>query len=306
MSSSSATKHANFKVGANDWNKTSANYAANTSRSPMSIPITRLIELLDSHSSLSSATSILDIGCGPGSVTSQLISSHHADLPTTAQLLATDFSIGMVGVVSQARASKLKELSPGTEKDTWARVTPLVMDAMTLAPLLDNSISHIVANFVFFMVQDPAKALKESYRVLQPNGVAAISSWSRMQWMESLAIAASRTFPSLGKPTPEMPTVSASWTTCEGVGEQLKTAGFRDVYTEFVSAPIVMPDVEQFAHFFLTSGNPAVTWITDISDEQEVKEVERQFVQVVKENCEKNGEGAYVLAGTAVVAIGRK
>ncbi|CAD0083124.1 unnamed protein product [Aureobasidium vineae] len=306
MSSPSATKHINFKVGANDWNKASANYAANVSKTPMSIPITRLIEMLDSHSSLSSATSILDIGCGPGSVTSQLISSHHATLPTTTQLLATDFSSGMVGVVFQVRASKLNELQQGTEKDTWARVTPLVMDAMNLAPLLDHSISHIIANFVFFMVEDPVKALKETHRVLRPNGVGACSSWSRMQWMESLAIAASRTFPSLNKPTPEMPTVTASWTSCEGVSEQLKAAGFTETHTEYVEAPIVMPDVEQFAHFFLTSGNPAVTWITDVLDEQEVKEVEKQFVQVVKENCEKNDDGAYVLAGTAVIAIGRK
>ncbi|CAD0107464.1 unnamed protein product [Aureobasidium uvarum] len=306
MSTTSATKHVNFKVGANDWNKTSANYAANVSRTPMSIPITRLIELLDSHSSLSSATSILDIGCGPGSATSQIISSHHATLPTTTQLLATDFSSGMVGAVSQARASKLNELSLGTEKEAWARVTPLVMDAMNLAPLLDNSTSHIIANFVFFMVEDPAKALKETYRVLKPHGVGACSSWSRLQWMESLAIAASRTFPKLNKPTPEMPTVSPSWTSCEGVSEQLKTAGFKEIHTEYVEAPIVMPDVEQFAHFFLTSGNPAVTWITDILDEQEVKEVEKELVQVVRENCEKNDEGAYVLAGTAVVAIGRK
>jgi SAM-dependent methyltransferase len=151
-SSSSSTNHPNFKVSVADWDKTSTNYAQNISRAPMSIPITRLIALLDTFSPFSAATRILDVGCGPGNGISAIISSFHGVLPSHAQLLATDFSSGMVEIVTRTRASKLEELQEDTtEKQAWEKVQPLVLNAMDLSPLLDASISHIIANFVFFM-----------------------------------------------------------------------------------------------------------------------------------------------------------
>lgn len=305
--SPSATNHPNFKVAAADWNKTSANYAQNISKAPMSIPITRLIELLNTHSPFSSATTILDIGCGPGNGTSAIISSFHSALPSDAKLLATDFSSGMVDVVTRTRASKLDELQDSsTEMKAWEKVQPLVMDAMDLHPLLDSSVSHIIANFVFFMTEKPEKALTEALRVLQSQGVCACSSWHRGQWMELLNLAAQRCLPGLDKPVPEMPVIAAEWTSREGTEGLMKDAGFEEVHTEYVDAPIVVPNVEGFARFFLGSGNPAVTWITDVLDEEEVKQVEKHFVQVIKEKCERNEQGAYVLVGIAVLAIGRK
>jgi SAM-dependent methyltransferase len=213
----------------------------------------------------------------------------------------------MVDVVTRTRASKLSELQKDTtEREAWERVQPLVMDAIDLHALPDASISHIIANFVFFMTEKPEKALTEALRVLQHQGVCACSSWHRGQWMELLNLAAQRCFPALGRPVPEMPVIAAVWTSQEGIEGLMKEAGFGEVHTEYVDAPMVVPDVEGFARFFLGSGNPAVTWITDVLDAQEVKQVEREFVTVIKEVCERNEQGAYVLVGIAVLAIGRK
>ncbi|CAD0094990.1 unnamed protein product [Aureobasidium mustum] len=308
MSSSTTTNNTpGFNVKASDWDKTSGSYTQLASKgSPMSIPITRLVEMLHTSSPFDSATTILDIGCGPGSATAQLISTHHTAIPASTQLLATDFSSGMVNVTSQVRASKLEALQEGTEKSTWARVVPLVLDATDLRPLLTESISHIIANFVLFMTEDPAKALEEAHRVLKSDGVAACSSWSRMDWIENLALAASRTFPTLGKALPQLPMMPAQWTSVEGVRDLFTDAGFRDIHTEYVEAPMVLPSVEGFAHQFLTSGNPAVTWVTDVLDETEVDQLEKQLVQVIKEKCEANDKGGHILNGTAVLASGRK
>ncbi|KAH0366941.1 S-adenosyl-L-methionine-dependent methyltransferase, partial [Aureobasidium melanogenum] len=310
MSSTTTTTAANppkFEVKATDWDRTAASYAQLASQgSPMSVPITKLVEMLQTLSSFDTATTILDVGCGPGSATSHLISTHHNILPSNTQILATDFSRGMVSIVHQVRDFKLEKLQEGTEKSAWTRVVPLVMDAQDLHPLLDDSISHIIANFVLFMVDDPRKALQAAYRVLKSGGVFVLSSWHRMDWMDYLVIAASHAFPALGKPTPQLPKFPAQWASLEGVRDLLKDAGFKDVQLETVGAPIVMPKVEASVHAFLTSGNPAVTWVTDVLEESEVEEVEKQLVKVVKEKCEVNENGGHVLNGTAILASCRK
>ncbi|KAH0333592.1 S-adenosyl-L-methionine-dependent methyltransferase, partial [Aureobasidium melanogenum] len=296
-----------FEVKATDWDRTAASYAQLASQgSPMSVPITKLVEMLQTLSSFDTATTILDIGCGPGSATSHLISTHHDILPSNTQILATDFSRGMISIVQQVRDFKLEKLSEGTEKSTWSRVVPLVMDAQDLRPLLDDSISHIIANFVLFMVDDPQKALQEAHRVLKSGGVFVLSSWHRMDWMDCLVIAASNAFPTLGKPTPQLPKFPAQWASVDGVRDLLKDAGFKDVQVNTVGAPIIMPKVEASVHAFLTSGNPAVTWITDVLEEKEIEEVEKQLVKVVKEKCGVNDNGGYVLNGTAILASCRK
>jgi SAM-dependent methyltransferase len=308
MSSSSlSTHHPNFKVSVADWDKTSTNYAQNISRAPMSIPITRLVALLDTFSPFSAATTVLDVGCGPGNGISAIISTFHGVLPSHTQLLATDFSKGMVEIVTRTRVAKLEELKEDTtERQAWEKVQPLVLNAMDLSPLLDASVSHIIANFVFFMTSAPEKALSESWRVLLPSGVCACSSWHRGQWLELLDLAAHRSFPGFGKPIPEMPVIATEWTSREGMEGLLRKAGFREVETEYVDAPITPPDVEGFAKFFLGSGNPAVTWVTDMLSGEEVKEVERKFVEVIREKCERNEKGGYVIVGVAVLAVGRK
>lgn len=308
MSSTTTTTNdpPKFEVKATDWDRAAASYAQlNSLGSPMSVPITKLVEMLQSQSSFETATTILDIGCGPGSAISQLISTHHKILPSNTQLLATDFSRGMVSIVSQVRDYKLENLQEGTEKSTWTRVVPLVMDAMDLRPLLDDTVSHIIANFVLFMTDDPPKALQEAHRVLKEGGVFTLSSWHRMDWLDYLVIAASHAFPTIGKPTPRLPEFPAQWASVDGVRDLLKDAGFKDVRVETVGAPIVMPKVEASVHAFLTSGNPAVTWITDVLEENEVEEVEKQLVKVVKEKCEVNEMG-HVLNGTAILAVCRK
>ncbi|THY33648.1 S-adenosyl-L-methionine-dependent methyltransferase [Aureobasidium pullulans] len=304
MSSTTSTPPM-LKVSSTDWDKTSASYAQNSSKSPTSIPIQRLIELLDTLTPLSTASAILDVGCGPGAATAQIIDTHSANIDTATQFIAGDFSTGMVRLVSQLRRTKLAELSLGQERDIWTRVTPLVLDATDMRPVLDDSVSHIIANLVFFMTEDPAKAVAESYRVLSQNGVMACSSWAKMAWMECLAIAAERIFPPLGKPVPAMPQFPVQWASVEGIEQQLANAKFRDIQTEYTQAPIVVPNLEVWSHFFMTSGNPAVSWITDELDDAGVQEAEKQFIQVVKEQCEVNENGAYVLPGTAVLAVGR-
>lgn len=272
----------------------------------MTVPTQRMIDQLNSVVSLSKATTILDVGCGAGNAIAQLISTYSMSINPSALPLATDFSAGMVRQVTQFRKDRLAEMSPGPERDIWTRVTPLRLDAMDLKPLLDDSISHIIANHVFFLTDNPAKAVAESYRVLTPNGALACSSWHKASWINYLAIAAERTLTPLGKTAPPQPQLPAEWGTVEGVQEQLAAAGFKEIQIEYVETSFVLPDVVAGSHAFIASKNPGVTWVTDLLDEDGLIDVEKHFVQVIKENCEQDGEGAYRLVGSAIVAVGRK
>ncbi|KAI5248846.1 S-adenosyl-L-methionine-dependent methyltransferase [Aureobasidium subglaciale] len=306
MSSTTTTVTPMLKVNVADWDRTAKSYAQTGSKGPMSIPIQGLVGLLNKLEPLDSASAILDVGCGSGAVISHIIDTYAANMDSTTQLLSTDFSSVMVSLVTQLRKAKLAELSAGCERDLWSQVTPLILDAMDMRPLLNDSISHIIASFVFFMTADPAKALAESHRVLGLDGVLACSSWHKMMWMENLVIAADRALTPREKKVPVMPQFPRAWSTAEDVREQLANAGFRDIQTEYIEAPIIILDVETWSHSFIASGNPAVTWITDVLDVAEVEQVEKQLVQVIKEKCEVNEQGAYILSGIAVLAAGRK
>ncbi|KEQ99663.1 hypothetical protein AUEXF2481DRAFT_25547 [Aureobasidium subglaciale EXF-2481] len=306
MSFTTTTSAPMLKVNVADWDRTAKSYAQTGSRGPMSIPIQGLVGLLNKLEPLDSASAILDVGCGSGGVISHIIDTYSANMQSTTQLLSTDFSSVMVSLVTQLRKTKLAELPAGRERDLWSQVTPLILDATDMRPLPNDLISHIIASFVFFMTADPAKALAESYRVLRSGGVLACSSWHKMMWMENLVLATERALTPLNKAIPVMPQFPTKWSTAGGVKEQLANAGFRDIQTEYIEAPIIIPDVEAWSRSFIASGNPAVTWITDVLDAAEVEQVEKQLVQAIKEKCEVNEQGAYILSGTAVLAAGRK
>jgi ubiquinone/menaquinone biosynthesis C-methylase UbiE len=291
----------------------------------MKVPTQRLIELLDTFTPLSSATAILDIGCGPGNATAQLLNTRSTSINPATTYIASDFSRGMVLQTTKLRDSKLDEASSSPsspsssspsssspvisaeEKNLWKRVVPLVLDATALSPLLDNTFSHIIANHVFFLTNNPFKAVQEAYRVLSPNGVMACSSWHRTTWLDYLGLAATRLFSDLDKSPPDRLELPAEWSNVERVSEQLSNAGFKDIRTEYVETAMILPkNLDDWVHVFVTSGNPAVTWITDLLNEEEVKELEVHVVQVLKEKRQVNDQGEVIIPGTAVVAAGRK
>jgi ubiquinone/menaquinone biosynthesis C-methylase UbiE len=66
----------------------------------------------------------------------------------------------------------------------WENVSTDVLDVRDLKTLEDNTFTHVITNFGFAPdVKDlsgPLKAAKEMYRVLQPGGVAVVTTWSGM------------------------------------------------------------------------------------------------------------------------------
>lgn len=163
-------------------------------------------------------TQVLDIACGPGFVAS-------AAVDRGAVASGVDFSPAMLAV---ARARE-------------GRIRFEVGDAEVL-PFADGVFDAVVANFGIHHVPQPARALREAFRVLRPGGRVAFSFWAdpadNIAWklvFDAVARhgdrAAART-----------PAPGGGFGTAEQCAEALRTAGFTDCATRTVRAVWRLPD----------------------------------------------------------------
>eukprot|EP00291_Cryptomonas_curvata_P018453 CAMPEP_0172157134 /NCGR_PEP_ID=MMETSP1050-20130122/3614_1 /TAXON_ID=233186 /ORGANISM="Cryptomonas curvata, Strain CCAP979/52" /LENGTH=161 /DNA_ID=CAMNT_0012826313 /DNA_START=143 /DNA_END=625 /DNA_ORIENTATION=- len=109
---------------------------------------------------LSSCSSLLEIGCGPG---------HHFTavrslLPERARYVATDYSQAMVDKASEAAKGLTMEVSAANAQEL---------------PFGDGSFDRYMANLSLMLVPEPEAAAREAFRVLRSGGVAAWSVWGR-------------------------------------------------------------------------------------------------------------------------------
>jgi ubiquinone/menaquinone biosynthesis C-methylase UbiE len=105
---------------------------------------------------LTSGTSVLDIGCGPGSVTADL-----AERVAPGSVLAVDL---FDGVVDMARAE--------VRRRNLSNVSFATADVHNLG-LPDDAFDVVHAHQVLQHVADPVRALREMGRVCRPGGVVA-------------------------------------------------------------------------------------------------------------------------------------
>ena len=95
----------------------------------------------------------IDIGTGPGTLLRDI-----AELAPAAHVTGVDRAPGMIARAAH-RASRLA-----------------VMDAMSLA-VRDGACDVAVMAFVLFHLPDPAAALAEMRRIVQPRGMVALATW---------------------------------------------------------------------------------------------------------------------------------
>jgi ubiquinone/menaquinone biosynthesis C-methylase UbiE len=104
---------------------------------------------------------VLDVGCGPGSIT--------LGLSPAAHVLGVDVEPGQVEIAR--RAAKLSRSS----------TVEFLAASVYLLPLADESLDVVFSHALFEHLARPADALTELRRVLRPGGSIALSTsdWSR-------------------------------------------------------------------------------------------------------------------------------
>lgn len=118
-----------------------------------------LARALMAHLHLSEARAVLEVGSGPGAAAAVL----HQELPAGARLVVTDLSPDMLAR-ARARLPDPVEVSEANCEEL---------------PYGDGSFDRLLANLILMLTPDPARALAEAHRVLQPGGLAAWSVWGR-------------------------------------------------------------------------------------------------------------------------------
>lgn len=256
---------------------------------PNSQPLEVLLAHADRLYPFTSASGILDNGCGPGSAMAHLLATYGETLPPHAKLLCADFSTAMLDQV-RSKIIAAPEVSP------WKRVEVRVLDATHLEGVADGSLSHVVAGMVYFITPDPRECLRESRRVLCDGGAVACSSWESTQWMELMKLV------SRVREGKVLPTLPERWSDAALLKGELEAVGFRDVKCERVEAEMRFATHEGLVEV-LVEKLPHMVALTQDMSREEVGELKELMVREAR-NLDPNAPG--LLRGVALVASGRK
>jgi SAM-dependent methyltransferase len=182
---------------------------------------------------------VLDVGCGPGALTSVLVDRVGAD-----QVSAVDPSPPFVEAV-RARY-------PG--------VTVLQASAESL-PFPDRAFDAAIAQLVVHFMADPVAGLAEMARVTRPGGVVAASVWDHAGGLGPLGLF----WQAARELDPGVRDESHLAGAREGhLAELLRAAGLQDVEDTSLAADLEMPDFETWWEPFTRGVGPAGAYVAGL------------------------------------------
>lgn len=169
------------------WSQFSGDFEAKQSFVAGTDVISKTLEELKKEQNLGQ---LLELGCGTGLYTEELVNE-------AQHITATDFSDEMIEAAIQMRGN-------------LNNVNFQKADAMNLQFENESFDTVFMANLIH-IIEDPEKVLKESYRVLKPNGLMIITSFAvdQMSFFNKISLA-NRFIKTFGKPPKESSKVNTS------------------------------------------------------------------------------------------------
>ncbi|KAF9893839.1 hypothetical protein FE257_010009 [Aspergillus nanangensis] len=237
---------------------------------------------------------ILDSACGTGVVSDVLHRTLDSQGKKNLDLTCGDISDSLVEYMNQKISN-----------ERWPNTTAKLVDAQN-TQLPSDHYTHVFAGFAFVGFPDPKVAMTEVFRILQPGGTIAISSWARPDWVP-ITKAAVDTMPgNLFFPTTEqfLNALNEGWDTESHVRSQIEQGGFDFVQVTTVSRKISVSIAEFMV--LITAILPVITktfWTQAQRDEHE-KNVPPAIQQYLEE---KHGaDGLVPLEPMVFIATGQK
>lgn len=226
-----------------------------------------------------------DTAAGPGIGAAALVASLSKDqLPK--EMLVSD-NVAMM--VYAARESLVASPLP--------HVDCKELDSQDLSSVPDNYFTHSIDNFSIFTFVRPAEAIRETYRTLQPGGLAVVTCWRRFAPMFIVHAAQKKIRPDL----PLMPTPSPQFYE-EGVLQKVvEDNGFAKEKITMVEKVLVVSADENIAGLTALMSGPMMKKAREGYTEEEEARWPESVSQSVKEEVQQFGGirfEAYVLLAT--------
>ncbi|KAL4876701.1 S-adenosyl-L-methionine-dependent methyltransferase [Aspergillus karnatakaensis] len=159
---------------------------------------------------------ILDNACGTGALTFELLHTISTSTMPNLTIHAVDISPAMISSLT----TKLTALTLPS-----GVVKPCIGDAQNL-PFEDSFFTHSYTNFGIFFLPDPTLGAAEIYRTLKPGGVAHISTWENLGYLELLQDSQRVVRAGIADNELFKPVYSMEWFTSEKLVETLVCGGF--------------------------------------------------------------------------------
>ncbi|KAI8403037.1 hypothetical protein FOFC_16468 [Fusarium oxysporum] len=140
-----------------------ANYLQQTGRSTYRV-LDLAFDSIQATRPITKGSVVHDNAAGPGIAALVLVDRLAAD--DVPQILVTDNVPPMVQAAKDSFTS-------------FPQIEAKVLDSQNLEGIPDEHFTHSILNFSVYTLADPVKGVKEIYRTLQPDGLAAISCWKR-------------------------------------------------------------------------------------------------------------------------------
>ena len=176
---------------------------------------------------------LLELACGTGIVTRQLLDA----LPHDARLTATDISEPMLAFAR-----------PRLPEDP--RLTLSRADACELS-FADGAFDAVFCQYGVMFFADKIKAMREARRVLRPGGVYVFNVWDSLE-RNPIAGTIQRELDTLcPRDPPSFLRTPFGWYDRAEIERTTRAGGFTDVRVTELSAPCTAPDAQTAARAFL-------------------------------------------------------
>jgi len=215
---------------------------------------------------------VVDVGCGPGTLTSELVARVGSDA-----VAAADPSLPFVETA--------RERHPGVEVEAAAAED---------LPFEDNAFDAALAQLVVHFMSDPVAGLAEMRRVTRPGGVVAASVWDHAGGSSPVA-PFWRAAHELGLDAPDESSFAGSR---EGhLAELLTAVGCTEVGDAALVSRVDHATFESWWEPFMTGVGPAGAFLARL---------DAQAAARLRERCrERLGDGPVVIVARAWAARGR-
>ncbi len=234
---------------------------------------------------------ILDVGCGPGYAT-RLLTTDVSNLGST--IYALDFSPEMIKLAQKVFSEyddfncnqknywdcreqpildqiNIEKDTKEIRKEKNGKVVRFLQGIAESLPFEDSQFDVYISNFCLMLCLDADQAIKESYRVLKENGVAALTIWGKLEQTKIIWTIFADVFQKYGIDANNQK--NSFWLAKDPAELKNKflQAGYKQVRIEYTSEIYDCFDETEFLQQFQTPNINSI--LESIQEDQKVKEI---------------------------------